>query len=60
MLVNFNSALSQIKDFIATRVREQTAVGAPISAIEFPFRLSQSCLIFLHFDTREKHLCDGE
>lgn len=60
MLVNFNSDLPQIKGFIVSRVRQQAAVNEPISAIEFSFRLSQSCLIFLHFDARELHENDGE
>ncbi len=59
MFVNFNSDLPQIKDFIATRVREQAAVSEQISAVEFAFRLSQSCHLFLHFDTRDNHLRDG-
>jgi hypothetical protein len=60
MTVNFNDDLPRIRDFIGSRVLAQASDRTPISAIEFSFRLSQLCLLFLHFDTRERHDRNGE
>jgi hypothetical protein len=58
-LVNFIDDLPVIRDYIADRVRTQSRVAGPISAIEVGFQLCQAGLVLLHFDAREKHDRDG-
>jgi hypothetical protein len=57
--VRFLNDLPALRDHIAERVRTQSQVHKPISAIEVGFQLSQSGLVLLHFDTRKKHTRDG-
>lgn len=60
MRVSFVEDLPQIREYIAARVRAQSKVDAPISAIEIGYQLCQAGLVVLHFDVREQHDRDGE
>lgn len=58
-LVNFLDDLPAIRNYIADRVRAQSKVRKPISAIEVGFQLGQAGLVLVHFDTRQEHARDG-